>query len=82
MQRLVLCEEESLGEVVSTMFSQIKCTGSSSMVEYSGCVIGGGEKGSEGWECVIFAAKPEEAAMRGTDPWIEQLGVLGGGRLY
>eukprot|EP00770_Monocercomonoides_exilis_P011962 MONOS_11904.1-p1 / transcript=MONOS_11904.1 / gene=MONOS_11904 / organism=Monocercomonoides_exilis_PA203 / gene_product=unspecified product / transcript_product=unspecified product / location=Mono_scaffold00623:18348-18620(+) / protein_length=91 / sequence_SO=supercontig / SO=protein_coding / is_pseudo=false len=77
----VLCEFEILGEVASIMFSQIKCTASSSVVECRGCMIGGKEKGSGDGGCVKIAARPE-AARPGIDPWIEQLGVLGGGRRY
>ncbi|KAH7820573.1 uncharacterized protein MONOS_17834 [Monocercomonoides exilis] len=53
--RLVLSEFETLGEVANTMFSLMECTGSSSVVECSGCVIGGGEKGSGDGGCVKMA---------------------------
>ncbi|KAH7832401.1 uncharacterized protein MONOS_16881 [Monocercomonoides exilis] len=67
---VVLYEFETLGEVASTMFSQIKCTGSSSVVECSGWMVVGGEKGSGGGGCVKITARLEEAARPGTGPWI------------
>ncbi|KAH7815821.1 uncharacterized protein MONOS_18289 [Monocercomonoides exilis] len=60
--RVVLCEFETLGEVSIAMFSQIECTGSSSVVECSVCMIGGKEKGSGDGGCVKIAASPEEAS--------------------
>ncbi|KAH7824795.1 uncharacterized protein MONOS_7212 [Monocercomonoides exilis] len=65
--RLVLCEEETLGKAACAMFSQIKCTEISSVVEFSGCAIAGGEKGSGDVGYVKIAAVQEEAARRTID---------------
>ncbi|KAH7828916.1 uncharacterized protein MONOS_13874 [Monocercomonoides exilis] len=68
--RLVLCEFETLDEVVITLFSKIKCTG---------CVIVGGEKGSGDGRCEKIASVQEEDARQGTDTWLGLRCVLGGG---
>ncbi|KAH7818928.1 uncharacterized protein MONOS_14137 [Monocercomonoides exilis] len=74
-ERLVLCEFETLCKIASTVFSQIKCTGSSSMVECNGRMIGGGEKGSGDGGCVKIAAVQEEVTRPGTDTWLGLRGV-------
>ncbi|KAH7818602.1 uncharacterized protein MONOS_8548 [Monocercomonoides exilis] len=72
--RVVIFKYETLGEVASSMFSQIKCTGSISVVECRGCTIEGVEKGSGDGGCVKIAARPDK------DTWLVLRGVFGVGR--